>query len=64
MNKKEMIEHIKEQDMEIFDLIAKVIEVITDHSLWDGDDNYTFNDGEKWSRFDPDYEAERNDNGG
>ncbi len=54
---KELLAHIKEQDIERFDLIAKVIEVITDNKLWDEEDKYTFNDGEVWRRFDPDYEA-------
>lgn len=47
-----MIEHIRQQDMEIFDLIAKVIEVIKDNNLW-VDEKYTFNSGEEWKVFDP-----------
>ena len=52
MNRKDMIEHIRQQDMEIFDLIAKVIEVIKDNNLW-VDERYTFNNGEVWTVFDP-----------
>ena len=52
-------EHIREQDIEIFSLIAKVIEVIDSHSLWGSDDEYTFKDGEVWFKFDPDWEASK-----
>lgn len=60
MNRKEMLHHIKEQDMEIFDLIAKVIEVIQTHSLWGSEDEYVFKDGETWHRFDPILDIARN----
>jgi len=50
---KELKEHIKDQDIEIFDLIAKCIELINVIG-WNDDDTYTFNDGERWSKFDPD----------
>ena len=59
MNRKEMMEHIREQDIEIFSLIAKVIEVIKNHHLWGDDDEYIFDDGETWKRFDPDYELSK-----
>ena len=45
--------------MEIFSLIAKVIEVIKNHHLWGDDDEYTFKDKEVWYRFDPDYEVSK-----
>jgi hypothetical protein len=60
MNRNEMIDHIREQDMEIFSLIARVIEVIKNHHLWGGDDEYVFDDGEVWYRFDPDYMLAKN----
>ena len=53
MDKKEMKEYIKELEMETFDLIAKVIELINVVG-WDDDDCYTFKDGDKWYKFDPD----------
>ena len=55
MNRNEMIEHIKEQDKEIFDLIARCIDIIQTHSLWGSEDEYVYSDGETWHRFDPDY---------
>jgi len=57
--RKELLDHIREQDMEIFSLIAKTIEIIKSHSLWGSDDEYTFKDGEVWYRFDPDYEVSK-----
>lgn len=60
MTRAELIDHIKEQDKEIFDLIAKVIEVINTYSLWGSEDEYEFKDGERWHRFDPDYELAKN----
>lgn len=59
MNRKEMLEHIKEQDIEIFDLIARVIEVIQTHDLWGSEDEYVFKDKEIWYRFDPEYELSK-----
>ena len=56
---KELLDHIREQDMEVFSLIAKVIEVIQTHSLWGYEDEYTFEDGEVWHRFDPDWELSK-----
>lgn len=60
MTPKEMRTHIKEQDKEIFSLIAKVIEVIKTHSLWGSEDEYVFEDKEIWYRFDPDYDRAKN----
>ena len=34
---------------ENFDLIAKVIDLLTTHSLWGPDGTYTFDDGERWA---------------
>ncbi len=59
MNRKEMLDHITEQDKEIFSLIAKITKILKSHSLWGSDDEYVFEDGEIWYRFDPDYELNR-----
>lgn len=40
----------KDLEIETFDLIAKVIELLTDHNLWDDDGTYTFSDGERWAK--------------
>lgn len=50
-------QYIKDLEMETFDLIAKVIELINVIG-WDDDDTYTFEDGERWAKFDPTYESE------
>lgn len=50
--KDNFIEYIEDQDRELFDLTAKVIEVIN-HVGWDVDGTYTFNDGDRWAKFDP-----------
>ena len=55
-----LIQRIREQEIEVFDLIAKVIEVIKDNSLWGEEDEYTFNNGEVWHRFDPEYDWAKN----
>jgi len=39
-------------DLENFDLIAKVIELI-EVIGWSDDDTYTFADGDRWYKFDP-----------
>lgn len=39
-------------EQENFDLVAKVLELITIIG-WDDDDTYTFSDGERWAKFDP-----------
>lgn len=44
--------YIKELEMETFDLIAKVIELINVIG-WNDDDTYTFKDGDRWAKFDP-----------
>ena len=60
MNRKQMLDHIKAQDMEIFDLIAKVIEVINIHDGWGSECMYRFKSGEVWSRFDPEHDLAKN----
>ena len=37
-------------EMETFDLIAKVKELLTTHKLWEPDGTYTFEDGERWAQ--------------
>lgn len=53
---KELLEKINALEQETFDLIAKVIELVNLIG-WNDDDTYTFNDGDRWARFDPDYES-------
>lgn len=40
----------KDLEMETFDLIAKVKELLTTHDLWGPDGTYTFEDGERWAK--------------
>ena len=49
--------YIKELEMETFDLIAKVIELINVIG-WNDDDTYTFEDGDRWAKFDPEGDLE------
>ena len=51
-------DYIVELEMETFDLIAKLTSVLAMHNLWDDDGTYTFPDGDRWARFDPDMEQE------
>jgi hypothetical protein len=51
-------EYILELEEESFDLIAKITWLLKEHDLWDEDNTFTFGDGDRWSRFDPDYELE------
>lgn len=44
--------YIKDLEMETFDLVAKVIELINVIG-WNDDDTYTFKDGDRWAKFDP-----------
>ena len=37
-------------EMENFDLIAKVLELLNTHNLWGPDGTYTFEDGERWAK--------------
>ena len=47
-------EHLKELNMELFDLTAKVIYLIKEFPGWSDNDTFTFPDGDTWHRFDPD----------
>jgi len=49
---------IRELEMEVFDLIAKITSILKTHKLWDEDDKYTFSDGDRWARFEPERELE------
>lgn len=51
-------DYIIELEMETFDLIAKIVSVLGKHELWDEKDNYTFPDGDTWSRFEPEIEED------
>jgi len=46
-----------ELEIENFDLIAKIVTILTEHNLWEPDGTYTFLDGDRWARFNPDEEA-------
>ena len=45
-------------EQENFDLVAKVIELINVIG-WNEDDTYTFQDGERWAKFEPPNELAR-----
>ncbi len=47
-----MSEYNKELEQEAFDLVAKCIELIETIG-WNDDDTYTFANGDRWYRFDP-----------
>ena len=51
-------QQIKELKMETFDLIAKVVSILSTHDLWEPDNTYTFPDGDRWARFEPEQEQE------
>ena len=51
-------EYVLELEMETFDLIAKIISILKDHDLWGDDGTYTFKDGDRWSRFEPEIEEQ------
>jgi len=42
----------KDLEIENFDLIAKVNELLNEHELYEPDGTYTFKDGERWARLD------------
>ena len=50
--KQDLIDTLRDQDKEMFDLIAKCVELINKIG-WGDDDTYTFNDGDRWNKFDP-----------
>jgi len=40
----------RDLEIENFDLIAKVKELLNTHKLWGPDGTYTFEDGERWAK--------------
>ena len=52
MDKREQRALIKELELEAFDLVRKCIELIN-RVGWDEDDTYTFDDGDRWAKFNP-----------
>ena len=50
--------YIKELEMETFDLIAKITSILHDHGLWNDDDTFTFRDGDRWAKFEPQVEEQ------
>lgn len=51
-------QYIEELEMETFDLIAKIVGILKEHNLWEPDGTYTFKDGDRWSRFEPEVEEQ------
>ena len=51
-------QYIKELEMENFDLIAKITSLLKEHDLWGPGDTYTFPDGDRWRRFEPQIEEQ------
>jgi hypothetical protein len=43
-------------EIEVHDLIIKVQELLTTHDLYEPDGTYTFEDGERWAKFNPEQE--------
>ena len=51
-------EYKGELGIENFDLIAKVVYLLTAHELWSEDGTYTFPDGETWAKLEDVDDAE------
>ena len=51
-------DYIETLEMELFDLVAKVTCLLKEQNLWDEDGTYTFSDGDKWARFEPEQEQD------
>ena len=56
LNESALRKQLHDLEMETFDLIAKITSILKEHSLWNEDGTYTFKDGDRWARFDPDQE--------
>jgi len=54
-SKAKLIRH-ESIEQENFDLVAKVVELINVIG-WNDDDTYTFSNGERWAKFDPEGET-------
>lgn len=50
--REDLIQVIRDEEKENFDLVAKVVELINVIG-WDDNDCYVFNDGDNWYKFDP-----------
>jgi hypothetical protein len=52
------IKHYTKDELELenFELVAIVLELLDTHELWEPDDTYTFDNGERWSKFRPEGE--------
>jgi len=50
--KDDLIQVIEDMDVELFDLTAKVVELINEIG-WGDDGTFTFKDGDRWNIFDP-----------
>lgn len=61
--RQDLIDHIEEQDREMFDLVAKCVELINKLG-WNEFDQYVFNDDDVWSKFDPIQEEDNEDDYG
>jgi hypothetical protein len=60
LSKERLVRVVREQEKETFDLVAKVVELINELG-WDPDDSYTFIDGDRWYKFNPDEEGQDNE---
>lgn len=58
--KEDLIQLVRDQEKETFDLVSKIVELINQKG-WDVDDSYTFNDGDRWYKFDPVEESMNNE---
>ena len=50
-----LIDH-PSHEAENYDLIAKIVWMINTYPGWGDDDTFTFPDGERWAKFDPEGE--------
>lgn len=58
MKKSSLQKQVSSLEEETFDLISKITWLLKEYNLWEPDDTFTFGDGDKWGRFDPEYELE------
>ncbi len=45
---------LEDIELENFELLSCTLELLNTHDLWDDDGTYTFANGERWARFNPD----------
>lgn len=55
MNSSASIKHYTKDELELenFELVDQVLELLNTHELWDTDGTYTFTNGERWAEFKP-----------